>query len=163
MQAAKDSFYMALRTRLAAQYPTHTVSMDGVTQPAILVAENRGLMAGELSTDCYWLSFGPAQAARGWESRSPALMTMECTIRYRTEPGQDGSSRGREMGALDTELLAIWSPGMTAKLDYTQTPAIALGSNVSWLRPKLGEATEDNGTLQRAATVEMFFYVEGGA
>ena len=40
MQAAKDSFYMALRTRLAGLNPTRTMVIDGVTVPAIVVREN---------------------------------------------------------------------------------------------------------------------------
>jgi len=40
MQAAKDSFYMALRTRLAALNPTRTMVIDGVTVPAIVAREN---------------------------------------------------------------------------------------------------------------------------
>ncbi len=37
MQAAKDSFYMALRARLAALNPARSMVMDGLTVPAIVV------------------------------------------------------------------------------------------------------------------------------
>ena len=37
MQAAKDSFFMALRDRLMALNPARTVNLDGVSVPGILV------------------------------------------------------------------------------------------------------------------------------
>ena len=39
MQNAKDSFYMALRTRLAALNPDRTVLLRGTVRPGILVEE----------------------------------------------------------------------------------------------------------------------------
>ena len=39
MQNAKDSFYMALRTRLASINPERTVLLRGTVRPAILVEE----------------------------------------------------------------------------------------------------------------------------
>ena len=47
MQAAKDSFYMALRERLAALNPARTMVIDGVTVPAIVVRENMEPRFGE--------------------------------------------------------------------------------------------------------------------
>ncbi len=41
MQFAKDSFYIALRDRLAVLNPARTVYLDGVTRPAVIVAENQ--------------------------------------------------------------------------------------------------------------------------
>jgi len=163
MQAAKDSFTVELRKRLAALAPARTASVNGVVQPAILVTENSSVTPREMAANCFWLGFGAAQAARGWEAQSPALMTMECTVAYRTQTSLDGSGRGRALAELDGELLAIWSPGTTAKLDYTHTPASELGSNVFWLRPKLGEVADESGTMRREAKLELFFYAEEGA
>ena len=39
MQNAKDSFYMALRTRLASINPERTVLLRGTVRPAILLEE----------------------------------------------------------------------------------------------------------------------------
>jgi len=39
MQNAKDSFYMALRTRLAAINPERTILLRGAVRPGILVEE----------------------------------------------------------------------------------------------------------------------------
>lgn len=154
---------MELRTRLAALNPTRTVSANGVGQPAVLVTENSSVTPREIAANCFWLGFGAAQAVRGCEGQSPALMTMECTVTYRTQAWLDGSNRGRALTALDAELLTIWSPGMTEKMDYTQTPASGLGSNVFWLRPKLGEVVDENGTLRREAKLDLFFYPEEGS
>ena len=43
MQSAKDSFYIALRGRLAALNPQRAVFLDGATRPAIVVCENEPL------------------------------------------------------------------------------------------------------------------------
>jgi hypothetical protein len=47
MQGAKDSFYMALRSRLAVLNPARTMVIDGVTVPAIVVRENLEPRFGE--------------------------------------------------------------------------------------------------------------------
>ncbi len=39
MQNAKDSFYMALRTRLAAINPERTILLRGAVRPGILAEE----------------------------------------------------------------------------------------------------------------------------
>ena len=39
MQNAKDSFYMALRTRLVAINPSRTILLRGAVRPGILVEE----------------------------------------------------------------------------------------------------------------------------
>jgi hypothetical protein len=39
MQNAKDSFYIALRTRLAALNPERTILLRGTKRPGILVEE----------------------------------------------------------------------------------------------------------------------------
>ncbi len=40
MQATKDSFYLTLRDRLAQADPGRTITVDGITRPAIVVVEN---------------------------------------------------------------------------------------------------------------------------
>src|SRR5580692_1250420 len=40
MQFAKDSFFLALQQRLAGLNPARTVTVNGATVPAVLVAEN---------------------------------------------------------------------------------------------------------------------------
>lgn len=163
MQAAKDSFYVELRNRLATLDGTRTVLVNGVEQPAILVAENCSVTAAALPANCFCLRFGAVQAAKAWQDYTPALLAMECTVAYRTEVEDDASGRGRALAALDAELLGIWAPGAAAKLDYRQNPAQALGTNVIWLRPELGEVKDENGVLRREAKLTLFFYPEVGA
>jgi len=74
-----------------------------------------------------------------------------------------GVDRGRVMAALDTELLEICSPGRTKKLDYTQTTAADLGSNVIWTKPQLKPTEVDRKTgmlLVRNAELTVFFFPE---
>ena len=54
MQAAKDSFYMTLRGRLAQAYPARTMTVEGTTRPAIVVTENDrpSVKAQQLDTFC---------------------------------------------------------------------------------------------------------------
>ena len=99
----------------------------------------------------------------GWEGGEGPLMSLDCGIRYRTQAKLDGTSRGRTLGAMDAELLALCRPGLTAKLDYRQTPPAGLGSNVVWVRPQLGDPEEDNGALRREAKLELFFFPEVAA
>ncbi len=40
MQFAKDSFFLALQSRLAGLNPARTVTINGATVPAVLVVEN---------------------------------------------------------------------------------------------------------------------------
>ena len=163
MQAAKDSFYMELRNRLAMLNAAHTVSVNGIVQPAVLAEENSSLTAAEMPPDCFLLRFGAARVVPGWEGGEGPLMSLDCGIRYRTQAKLDGTSRGRTLGAMDAELLALCRPGLTAKLDYRQTPPAGLGSNVVWVRPQLGDPEEDNGALRREAKLELFFFPEVAA
>ena len=45
MQNAKDSFYMALRTRLTTINPGRTILLRGAVRPGILVEEARAVAA----------------------------------------------------------------------------------------------------------------------
>lgn len=175
MQFAKDSFYMALRERLAAVNPERTVTVNGVTRPAILVAENEAASGTEPAADAFYLYWGGARASKANSGGERPLLGLECTIGYRTAgSGDAGTDRGRSLTALDEELLAILEPGWTAKRDYRQSPPLELGSNVVWNPPELGD-TETVGEapsswrkarggwgarLQRAASVTIYFFSE---
>ena len=72
MQFAKDSFYMALRDRLASLNPQRTVTVNGVSRPAVIVAENEVVVPVEPLPDTFYIEWGAAQFVtepRG--SRSP--------------------------------------------------------------------------------------------
>ena len=175
MQFAKDSFYMALRERLATVNPAHTMAVNGVIRPAILVVENEAVNAAEPVADAFHIYWGAARASKAHSGGESALMGLECTIAYRTAgSGEAGVDRGRSLTALDEELLAICEPRWAAKRDYRQSPPLELGSNLMWNPPELGE-TETVGEaastwrkaraaagarVQRLASLTIYFFVE---
>jgi hypothetical protein len=140
MQAAKDSFYMALRTRLAALNPARTVVVDGVTIPAILVRENMEPRFCEAQPGVFYLDFGDILIA---ESTRP-MLGVDCHIWYASiGGGGTGVDRGRVLAEMDDELLSICDPPHTEMLDYSQSPSADLGSGIFWTIPVLGNAPGD--------------------
>src|SRR5260370_37064118 len=102
MQAAKDSFYMALRSRLAALDPTRTMVIDGVTVPAIVVRENMEPRFGEVQRGAFYQDFGDILIA---ESTRP-MLGVDCHIWYASESsGGTGVDRGRALAEMDKRLL----------------------------------------------------------
>jgi hypothetical protein len=173
MQYAKDSFYMALLQRLVALNPAQTVTVNGVTRPALIVAENELVVPVVPVPDAFYIEWGAAQVVQR-QMNSRALFAMECVISYHTYGTvQSGVDRGRALAALDMELMAICQPPWTAKQDFTQTPSVNLGSDVVWSIPALGkvagsEAPTQEGLprgtegvrLERIASLKVFFFSE---
>lgn len=175
MQCAKDSFYMALRERLAAVNPARVMLVNGVTRPAIQVAENETVSAAEPTADVFYIYWAGARMSKLHSGGERPLMAMECTIAYRTSgSGETGVDRGRSLTGLDEELLAICRPGWAAKRDYTQSPEVELGTNLVWTPPELGEAETvgeapsswrktravSGAKLQRLASMTIYFFAE---
>ncbi len=174
MQFAKDSFYVALRDRLAALNPQRTVFLDGVTRPAVVVVENECITAAGPLPETFYLAWGAAQPVGPMRNGQPPLLGLECTISYWTGGSADmqGVDRGRVLAQLDDELLTICSPPSTSKCDYSQTPPLDLGTKVLWTMPELRLNTQPQGTppdsvpvvrLQRAASLTIFFYPQVGS
>lgn len=165
MQFTKDTFYLALRTRLAALDPARTVSVDGISMPAILVTENSPDNSEKPLPETYYLTWG---ACRPITKHN--LLALDCTISYWTAGTTEaGVDRGRVLGQLDSELIAICHPLSTAKQDYTQSPSLDLGTNIFWTRPVLNQVesadTRDqtgapSRSLRRTATLTIFFFPE---
>ena len=164
MQFAKDSFYIALRDRLAVVNPARTVAINGVTHPAVLVMENEPATAAPLAANTFHLTWSSLQVSAGEDAAKRPLLALACEIRYGTSGTLDGGvDRGRVMAALDTELLEICSPGRTEKQDYTQATPTDLGSNVIWTKPALKPIETDRKTgllLIRNAELTAFFFPE---
>ena len=80
MQNAKDSFYVALRTRLVAVNPERTILLRAAVRPGILVEEAEAPFS-QLPTDVFvlrWLGLAVDQDL-------PATMAAEeCEIVYAT-------------------------------------------------------------------------------
>ena len=158
MQSAKDSFYIALRDRLAALNPQRTVMVEGVMRPAILVRENEPAAKAGDQANAFCLDWGPALALD--ESETP-VMQIACEVKYWTSGSADGAGdRGRQLTALDEELLKVCDPLRTALMDYSTSPATDLGRNMFWEPPGMKVKVDEQGRAQRTAEVNVFFLAE---
>ncbi len=150
MQFAKDSFYMALRERLASLNPQRTVTLNGATRPAVVVAENELVIPVEPLPDAFYIEWGAAQAV---ETGTRTLIAMDCMISHHT------------FGTVES-----------GKCDFTQTPSVDLGTNVFWTAPQFDSVTGSNGPrrealpgktqsvrLERRALLKVFFFSEVNA
>ena len=168
MQFAKDSFYMALRERLAALNPQRVVSLNGVTRPAVIVAENEAIIPVEPLPDTFYIEWGAVKITDRHSSPKP-LMGMDCVISHYTLGTVDSEvDRGRTLAQLDTELLSICHPSHTAKQDFTQSPSADLGTFIFWTTPVLSdvsgiiarERTNKRAQLERRSKLTIFFFPE---
>jgi hypothetical protein len=184
MQFAKDSFFLALQQRLAVLNPARTVTINGTTLPAVLVAENLPPASAEPQPNAFYIEWGTAAVIDG-HAGDAALMSLQCVVSYYTlGTVQSMVDRGRVLGQLDGELLAICQPTNTEKYDYTQSPNVDLGTTIFWNQPSFQEATtsgvEDNtsayqgralrramyeqayqdGRVERRAELTVFFFSE---
>jgi len=173
MQFAKDSFYMALLVRLVALNPERTITVNGTTRPALIVAENELVFPVQPLPDAFYLEWGAAAPVKQ-QTGSKTLMGIECIISYHTFGTVESSvDRGRTLGALDDELLSICQPPRAPKRDHTQTPSVDLGTNIFWTTPEFGKVTgsdalkstgllrgTEGSRLDRMAAVKVFFFSE---
>jgi len=159
MQNAKDSFYVALRTRLAAINPQRTILLRNVVRPGIVVEEAEAPFA-QLPTDVFvlrWLGLGVDVAL------ASTMVAAECEVLYSTLGTQSfgGLDRGRALSTMDEELLAMLTPFWTPKMNYTATPATAMLTKVFWDRAFFGPAQVTRDRLTRSARVTVYSYEEG--
>lgn len=158
MQFTKDTFYLALRDRLAALDPKRKVVIDGAERPAILVAENEPQNAAPPLPNAYYLAWGPPRVVPGSENSARPLMMMECRASYRVGTLTSGAvDRGRMLSGLDNGLLCLLAPPRTAKLDTSKTPPAPAGTYVFWGRVEFGEGADG---FERTATLPVFFFAE---
>ena len=162
MQFAKDSFYVALRDRLAALNPARVVYLDGASRPAVIVAENRAPGATVPFDDAFYLRWGAVRTVASTQHARRPLLALDCVISYRTSGTADNSftDRGRTVATLDLELLSIGSPGVTAKQDFSQASVLDLGTKVLWRRPQLSDLEVVGSELRRSAPLTIFFFPE---
>ena len=170
MQFAKDSFFLALQQRLAGLNPSRSITINGATVPAVVVAENLPPSSAEPLPDAFYIEFGQAGVVEG-HAGCGALMSLQCVISYYTY-GSVASmvDRGRVLGQLDSELLAICQPPNTEKRDYTQAPSTDLGTKVFWSEPAFAERQTNalvgeaephpDGRVERRARLTIFFFSE---
>lgn len=160
MQNAKDSFYMALRTRLCCVNPQRTCLVRGAVRPGILVEEAEAPFA-QLPTDVFVLRWSAVGADVDLCS---TMAAMQCEILYSTCGTQSfgGLDRGRALSAMDEELLAMLQPFHTPKMNYQATPPSAMLTQVFWDEPVFTPAVTQRERLSRAATVMVYSYQEQG-
>jgi hypothetical protein len=160
MQNAKDSFYVALRTRLVALNPERTILLRGAVRPGILVEEAEAPFS-QLPPDVFvlrWLGLGVDQ------DLGSAMVAEEVEILYSTLGTQSfgGLDRGRLLTAMDAELSSILAPYWTPKLNYLTQPPTTLLTNVFWDEPVFGAVTVARDRLSRVARVVVYGYQEPG-
>ena len=160
MQNAKDSFYIALRNRLATINPMRVVTLRAVQRPGIMVEDAEAPQA-QLVNDAFVLRW----VAETADMQLPNVLTqMTCEIRYASSGSQQngGLDRGRALTAMDKELLAMLTPLQTPKLNYRQTPAAVMQSFIFWTEPTFGAVETVRDQLLRTATVTVFGFEEQG-
>lgn len=173
MQFAKDSFFLALRERLAGLNPARVVTLNGTTVPAIVVEENLPPTYGPRAPNTFYIEWGAAEVIPGqsWEC---SLMSLEVAISYYSFGSVDSMvDRGRLLGQLDFELLSICQPANAEKRDYTQSPSADLGTSVFWNQPtfavgdsggKRGSTTDaeshQDARVERKARLKLYFFPE---
>jgi hypothetical protein len=108
MQNAKDSFYIALRTRLVAINPERTILLRGTVRPGILVEEAEAPFP-QLPNDVFVLRWSALGVDFDLASVTAA---EEVEILYRTCGTQSfgGLDRGRSLSQMDEELIAALQP-----------------------------------------------------
>ncbi len=162
MQNAKDTFYVAMRDRLAELNPERTFAVRGVVRPGLIVEENE-LVVAPVPVDAFRLRWGKLTV----QTEGPApLIAMTCEISYATDgtSANSGLDRGRMLAAMDAELAAMvgTEPKRLPKLSYTTMPPVPMATNVFWGELAFGALTSAGERLSRVATVEVFSYGEAG-
>jgi len=160
MQDAKDTFYITLRNRLVEVNPARTMTLRGIVRPGILVEEAEAPMA-QPPLDAFVLRWTKLAA----DPQLPSILTqLTCEIHYATSGTQmhSGLDRGRALEEMDYELLQILTPFSTVKMNYAQTPAAEMATNIFWSPATFAAETTIRERLGRVATVEVFAFQEQG-
>ncbi len=160
MQNAKDTFYVALRTRLSSVNPARTMTLRAVTRPGILVNDAEPPMAQPL-LDAFALSWTGMQV----DLELPTILTqMTCEIQYSTAGTtvNAGLDRGRALQQMDCEVLEFLYPYSAQKMNFTTLPAAPMETMVFWSDPEFGPATAQRDRLSRTVKVTVFAFQEQG-
>lgn len=165
MQDARDTFYVALRTRIAAINPARIIVVRGQVRPGVLVEENE-LPTAFQPTDTFtlhWTSLTVDAAC------SLPLVTMECQVSYSTDgtPANGGMDRGRLLGTMDVELteaLLTETQSATKKnfsgVAGTGAAPVTMATNIFWSAPQFAPAKTSGERIERTATIQVFSYQE---
>jgi hypothetical protein len=168
VQLMKDTFYAAIRNRVAANNPARTVVVRGVIRPGVVVAENElpgAAVDGIAPADAFCLRWN--ELAIDTQAALP-LCTLTCEIRYATDgtTGLGGMDRGRSLAAMDAELVTAISaaPQSASALAIAEVAGggastqTATGTNVFWGDVSFKPAVMRGERMERTAEVEVFSY-----
>jgi hypothetical protein len=160
MQNAKDSFYMALRNRLAALNPERTILVRGAVRPGMVVEEAEAPFP-QLPSEVYvvrWLGMGVDV------DLASSLVVEEVEILYSTCGSQSfgGLDRGRALSAMDSEVLALLQPFHTPKVNYALSPPVQMLTQVFWDEPVFTPCVTQRDRLGRSVKVMVYSYQEQG-
>ncbi len=160
MQNAKDTFYIALRNRLHLLNPLRTIIIRAVQRPGMLLEDAEAPMA-ELASDVFtlrWTSLAISEALPN------PMSSMGCEIEYVTSGTQaaSGLDRGRAITIMDRELNTILRPMCAQKLDYANTPASILQTQVFWTEPTFRTLVMHRNQISRITSVLVFSFQEPG-
>lgn len=171
MQFAKDSFFLALQSRLAALNPARTAIISGARVPAVVVVENLPPSPAERQANTFYIEWGAAEVLREPAGCAP-LLSLDVVISYYSF-GSVASmvDRGRLSAQLEFELSAICQPGSTEKRDYTRSPSLDLGTCVFWKQPRFSHGNKSGGVadsakrhqdarVERKAEMKIYFFAE---
>jgi hypothetical protein len=160
MQNAKDSFYVALRTRLVTINPNRTILLRGASRPGILV-EDAEAPFSQLPNDVFilrWLGLSVDM------DLASTMAAEECEILYQTCGTQafGGLDRGRALSEMDEEVMAMIQPFYTPKLNFISQPPTAMLTQVFWDEPAFSPIVIQRDRLSRTAKVVVLSYQEQG-
>ena len=155
MQSLKDTFYLALRDRIAAANPGRSVVVRGALRTGVIVVENElpgAAVEGFAVPEAFGLRWTLLKVDAAGPSR---LTTATCEIRYATDGsvGAGSMDRGRALAAMDAELAAALD---TAPRSVVKVPND--GTSIFWGEPLFGTAAMQGERMTRSATVEVFAY-----
>ncbi len=160
MQNAKDSFYIALRNRLATVNPARVMTLRGVERPGILVEEAE-ISIPQIPSDVFVLRW----TSTSYDDQLPLILVKAtCEILYASSGSatNSGLDRGRALATMDRELLAISAPPNTPKLNYSVSPAQDMETMVFWTVPALGDSEVVRDRILRTSTLTVFSFEEQG-
>jgi hypothetical protein len=168
VQIAKETFYTALRDRIAANNLARTVVVRQQVRPAVVVAENElpgAAVDGIAPVDTFCLRW----TALSVYTQAPLpLIALTCEVRYATDgsSGATGLDRGRSLAAMDAELAAAVAatPQAAPTLAIAEivgggaATGTATGTNIFWGDVNFGKALMRGERMERTAEIEVFSY-----
>lgn len=157
MQKAKDSFFTALRDRLAVVNCDRTTVIDGQSRPGILVCENEVAGLDEKLSEVFCVRWGAST-----RTGTDGPVAADCTITYKTAGSaeQNGIDRGRMLAEMDDELACILAPRSTPKMDFANSEATPIDGHVFWSDGESNVIEESGRLLGRSVTLKVYSHPE---